>query len=131
MYLDDGSEVITMNYMDTVCNGGGGGSGNQSHPAVMATTVAAAAGPTTTTTATGTNLNWLIHAFYARHDFAQCRSIIEKQLRQHVDKEYGWLVKGLIARSEGDPLESLVCLQQAINANPTQATSYKEMGRTL
>lgn len=126
MYLDDGREVITMNYMDnTMCNGNGSAknvviSQNRAHQIRDAIT----------TTSTS-NMNWLIYAFYARHDYTLCRSIIEQQLRNHVDKEYGWRIKGLVARIEGDPIESLQCLQQAININPTQAINYKEIGRTL
>lgn len=126
LYSDDHSSepIITMNYMDTVCNGGSTtkssslsrmSTNNRSEPASMMMP----------------NMNWLIYTHYSRLEFAACRTIIERQLHNHPDKEYAFFIKGLIGRKEGDAHESLRCLQQAINLNPANASNYKEIGRTL
>lgn len=117
------SPVIGMNYMDTVSNGStrrfSSRLSNHKHAIVMPSP------------STPINMNWLIYTFFSRQEFALCAAIIEKQLQKHVHKAYAFFIKGLIARQRGDLTESLQCLQQAINAEPTNANNYKEIGRTL
>lgn len=119
---DSAAELITMNYMDTVCNG--------TRPAGRQPPASTAPVAATTNTSTA-NLNWLIYAYYARQEFAVCRTIVEQQLRQHADKEFAYRTKGLIERQHGDTVGSLQCLQRAIDLNPANAINYKEIGRTL
>lgn len=123
MYSDVGiSDLITMNYIDQVGNGSSSSSmaASSSRRSIVATT-----------TTMASNLNWLIHAYYARNDFKVCERIIEQQQRNHVDKEFSYRIKGMIARSDGRFLESLHNLQQSINLNISNAVNHKEIGRTL
>lgn len=77
------------------------------------------------------NLNWLIHMAYARHDFNYCKDVIDHQFRVTYDHEYLYLVKGMIARDEGNLHESLQSLQKAIELNPDGTENLKEIGKTL
>lgn len=40
-----------------------------------------------------TNLNWLLHIYYARQDFDTCRNLISSQLEVHFNPEYLYFVK--------------------------------------
>lgn len=43
--------------------------------------------------AAGTNIDWLLHLYYARRDFMRCRIIIERELHRSLNPEYMYFVK--------------------------------------
>ncbi|XP_054090629.1 Bardet-Biedl syndrome 4 protein homolog isoform X1 [Zeugodacus cucurbitae] len=81
--------------------------------------------------AAGTNIDWLLHLYYARRDFIRCRIIIERELRSSLNPEYMYFVKGLIDREEGNNIEALRNLQKALDLNSKNIEIYKEIGKTL
>ncbi|XP_055837084.1 Bardet-Biedl syndrome 4 protein homolog [Episyrphus balteatus] len=80
---------------------------------------------------TSSNIDWLLHIYYARKDFTTCKAMIERELPEHLNPEYLFFVKGLIARDEGNHLDALRNLQKAIDLNSKNIESYKEIGKTL
>ncbi|XP_054738265.1 Bardet-Biedl syndrome 4 protein homolog [Anastrepha obliqua] len=81
--------------------------------------------------AAGTNIDWLLHLYYARRDFIRCRVIIERELYRSLNPEYLYFVKGLIDREEGNNIEALRNLQKALDLNSKNIETYKEIGKTL
>nr|XP_014096723.1 Bardet-Biedl syndrome 4 protein homolog isoform X1 [Bactrocera oleae] len=81
--------------------------------------------------AAGTNIDWLLHLYYARRDFMRCRIIIERELHRSLNPEYMYFVKGLIDREEGNNIEALRNLQKALDLNCKNIETYKEIGKTL
>ncbi|XP_018795702.1 PREDICTED: Bardet-Biedl syndrome 4 protein homolog isoform X2 [Bactrocera latifrons] len=81
--------------------------------------------------AAGTNIDWLLHLYYARSDFVRCRLIIERELHKSLNPEYMYFVKGLIDREEGNNIEALRNLQKALDLNSKNIETYKEIGKTL
>ncbi|XP_039955122.1 Bardet-Biedl syndrome 4 protein homolog isoform X1 [Bactrocera tryoni] len=81
--------------------------------------------------AAGTNIDWLLHLYYARRDFIRCRLIIERELHRSLNPEYMHFVKGLIDREEGNNIEALRNLQKALDLNSKNIETYKEIGKTL
>ncbi|XP_017494082.1 PREDICTED: Bardet-Biedl syndrome 4 protein homolog, partial [Rhagoletis zephyria] len=81
--------------------------------------------------AAGTNIDWLVHLYYARRDFIRCRIIIDRELYRSLNPEYLYYVKGLIDREEGNSIEALRNLQKALDLNSKNIETYKEIGKTL
>ncbi|XP_067633927.1 Bardet-Biedl syndrome 4 protein homolog isoform X1 [Eurosta solidaginis] len=81
--------------------------------------------------APGTNIDWLLHLYYARRDFVRCRIIIGRELYRSLNPEYIYFVKGLIDREEGNNIEALRNLQKALELNTKNIETYKEIGKTL
>ncbi|XP_030368871.1 Bardet-Biedl syndrome 4 protein homolog [Scaptodrosophila lebanonensis] len=77
------------------------------------------------------NIDWLLHIYFTRRDFARCRRIIERELNRHLNPEYLYFVQGLIDREEGNNVEALRNLQKAVELNSKNIEAYKEIGRTL
>lgn len=46
--------------------------------------------------AAGTNIDWLVHIYYARRDFMSCRVIIERELYRSLNPEYLYFVKVML-----------------------------------
>ncbi|XP_061400679.1 Bardet-Biedl syndrome 4 protein homolog [Musca vetustissima] len=83
------------------------------------------------TMSAGTNVDWLLHIYFARRDFVRCKRLIERELYRHLNPEYLYFVKGLIERDEGNNIEALRNLQKALDLNNKNIEIYKEIGKTL
>ncbi|XP_075169371.1 Bardet-Biedl syndrome 4 [Haematobia irritans] len=83
------------------------------------------------TMSAGTNIDWLLHIYFARRDFPRCKRLIERELYRHLNPEYLYFVKGLIEREEGNNIEALRNLQKAMDLNSKNIEIYKEIGKTL
>ncbi|XP_073846172.1 Bardet-Biedl syndrome 4 [Musca autumnalis] len=83
------------------------------------------------TMSAGTNIDWLLHIYFARRDFVRCKRLIERELYRHLNPEYLYFVKGLIDREEGNNIEALRNLQKALDLNAKNIEIYKEIGKTL
>uniref|UniRef100_A0A1I8Q8A9 Uncharacterized protein n=1 Tax=Stomoxys calcitrans TaxID=35570 RepID=A0A1I8Q8A9_STOCA len=83
------------------------------------------------TMSAGTNVDWLLHIYFARRDFARCKRLIERELYRHLNPEYLYFVKGLMDREEGNNIEALRNLQKAMDLNGKNIEIYKEIGKTL
>lgn len=124
MYFDGRSAEITMNYIDTISNG-------RPDDHLVASKYAARSTTASIKVSAPPNVNWLIYTYYSRNEYNVCEYIIDEQLRNHVDKEFGYRIKGMIARSDGRLIESLHNLQQAIYLNSENGVNHKEIGQTL
>uniref|UniRef100_A0A1I8MMS2 Uncharacterized protein n=1 Tax=Musca domestica TaxID=7370 RepID=A0A1I8MMS2_MUSDO len=83
------------------------------------------------TMSAGTNVDWLLHIYFARRDFGRCKRLIERELYRHLNPEYLYFVNGLIKREEGNNIEALRNLQKALDLNNKNIEIYKEIGKTL
>ncbi|KNC21821.1 putative Bardet-Biedl syndrome 4 protein [Lucilia cuprina] len=79
----------------------------------------------------GTNIDWLLHIYFARKDFERCKKLIDRELYRHLNPEYLYFVKGLIDREEGNNIEALRNLQKSLKLNSQNIEIYKEIGKTL
>ncbi|XP_037953653.1 Bardet-Biedl syndrome 4 protein homolog [Teleopsis dalmanni] len=79
----------------------------------------------------GSNIDWLLHIYFARKDFMRCKMLIDQELYKHLNPEYLYFVKGLIDREEGNHIEAMHNLQKAIELNSRNVETYKEIGKTL
>lgn len=100
---EDGSELLTMDYVDVVCNGKapadrgakqannlGGWFLYSFYIKLLMLVKLRLAG---TMHPTANNLNWLVYLLYARHDHELCKTVIGQQMRFPGDKEYLYFVK--------------------------------------
>ncbi|TMW54550.1 hypothetical protein DOY81_000344 [Sarcophaga bullata] len=86
---------------------------------------------TTPMMSAGTNVDWLLHIYFARRDFERCKKLIEHELFSYLNPEYLYFIKGLIEREEGNNIEALRNLQNALDLNSQNIEIYKEIGKTL
>lgn len=49
----------------------------------------------------GTNIDWLLHIYFARRDFTRCKRLIERELYRHLNPEYLYFVK--VSTAAADP----------------------------
>jgi Bardet-Biedl syndrome 4 protein len=76
--------------------------------------------------------NWLLHLYYIRKDFKQCKEIIKEQLASTNGMcEYAMYVQALIMRQEGRIQESLELFQSCSIINPANILNLKQVARSL
>ncbi|CAD7958041.1 unnamed protein product [Amoebophrya sp. A120] len=76
--------------------------------------------------------NWLINMLYIRHEFDDCKELIEEQLKECQGMcEFAIYVKALIHRQEGKIQESLALFQAVTCLNPHNVLNLKQVGRSL
>lgn len=76
--------------------------------------------------------NWLIHLYYIRKEYEQCKAIIKEQLAEtNNSSEYALYVNALILRLEGRINESLELFQSCTILSPKSLDNYKQVARSL
>ena len=76
--------------------------------------------------------NWKIHLHYTRGEYADCLTVIERQLKATKGLcEYALYVKALIRRQEGKIEDSLQLFQAATCLSPMNVANLKQVARSL
>ncbi|XP_063697926.1 Bardet-Biedl syndrome 4 protein homolog [Culicoides brevitarsis] len=76
------------------------------------------------------NLNWLLYWMYSRGDYANCKILIQKQIRDNYEEEYLFHIQGLIDRDEGRLGDALTSFKRAVELNPKSSNNSKELAKT-
>ena len=77
------------------------------------------------------SLNWLVHQFFVRGEYAECIEILSKYSKNQngFESAYSILIKGLIKRSGGDISDSQLLFKQSYSLNDSSIFILREIGK--